>query len=78
VVYISGRLFFQPYSGNIKHKLATVRALSFSRIFHGIEEIKHNLAETSEINHNLAKNSGRAVWLRDRMRRLAFGRLRAR
>jgi hypothetical protein len=26
-------------------------------------EIKHNLAETPKINHNLAKKSGRAFWL---------------
>jgi hypothetical protein len=71
-------MLFQPYSGQIKHKLATVRALSSVRVFYGLKEIKHNLAETSEINHNLAKNSGRAFWLRDRMRRLAFGQLRAR
>jgi hypothetical protein len=53
------------------------KSFIFNFAFHGIEEIKHNLAETSEINHNLAKNSGRAFWLRDRMR-LAFGQLRAR
>jgi hypothetical protein len=30
-----------------------------SRAFRRIKKIKHNLAETPEINHNLAKNRGR-------------------
>jgi hypothetical protein len=52
----------QPYSGRIEHNLATRKSFTSNpALFDGSKEIKHNLAETPKINHNLADNSRKKV-----------------